>query len=97
MAEAVLALAGSGSGIGSAVQAMIQFLRMIEHAIIVALRWLKQAIFKIFSAVKSGIRTAVIYEMNVTKELIRFLSRNPDIAWGLSFAILFDFLNVNGD
>lgn len=97
MAEALLALAGGGSSAGGIMQAIVQFLRMIEHAVIVAFRWLKQAIFKIFDTVRSGIKTAVTYEMNITKELIRFLSRHEDLAWGLGFAVLFDFLNVNGD
>ncbi len=85
----------AGLVFGDIADAIVRFLHYVEQFIVDIIRWLKQAILKLYDALKGGMREAIKYEREVVKEMIRFFSRHDDLAFGLLFAVLFDVLGVN--
>ncbi len=80
---------------GDVAGAVVRFLHLVEEFIVDAIRWIKDAIIKLYGALERGMRTAVSYERTVVREAIRFFSRHDDLTFGLIFAILFDAMGVN--
>ncbi len=85
----------AGAILGDIAGAVVRFFHLVEDFIVDAIRWLKDAIMKLYGALERGMRTAVGYERTVVREAIRFFSRHEDLAFGLVFAILFDAMGVN--
>ena len=81
---------------GNVAGAIVSFIRKLISLLVEAIRWIKQAIIKLYHIIRDGLREAVKYERTLAKETIRFLSKHDDIAFGVLFAILFDVLGVNG-
>ena len=85
----------AGILLGNVAGAVVSFFRTVVNLIVDAIRWIKQAILKLVPVVVNGIREAVKYERTIVREVIRFMSRHESVAWGLTFAVLFDVLGVN--
>lgn len=96
MAEVLSAVISGGFG-GSIVNALINALHLIVHYIVVALRWIKQGIYKVMHYTAIGIREAVRFERAMAERTMYIMARNPRLAYGITFALLFDYLNLNGD
>ncbi len=80
---------------GDVAGAIVRFFHMVEDFIVDAIRWIKDAIMRLYGVLERGMRTAISYERTVVRETIRFLSRHDDLTFGLIFAILFDVMGVN--
>lgn len=85
----------AGVVFGDVANAIVSFFRKVVNIIIDAIKWLKQAILKLYDIMKTGMREAIKYERTLARETIRFLSRHEDLALGITFAILFDVMGVN--
>lgn len=99
MAEAILAFLGAGGGgglAGNIVDALVKVLHLIAHYIVVALRWIKQGLYKVMHYTAMGIRQAIRFETKVVERGMYIMARNPRLAYGIAFALLFDYLNLNG-
>jgi len=86
----------AGLVFGDIAGAIESFFMKIIHYIVEGLRWIKQALIKVMHAIERGISNAVNYEKEVVKEAIRGISRHDDLMMGVAFALIFDFLGVNG-
>ena len=76
--------------------AIVSGLRKLISEITIALKWIKQAILKAFHYISQGIKESVRYEKALTTTLLNNLSRDERTRNGVMFALLFDFLNING-
>jgi len=86
----------AGLVFGNVAGALESFFFKIIHYIVEGLRWIKQALIKVMHAIEKGITNAVNYEKTVVREAIRGISRHDDLMMGIAFALIFDFLGVNG-
>ena len=86
----------AGLVLGNVAGAIESFFMKIIHYIVEGLKWLKQALIKLMHAIEKGITNAVNYEKAVVTEVIRGISRHDDLMMGVAFALIFDFLGVNG-
>ncbi|MEM0071229.1 MAG: hypothetical protein QW743_08590 [Candidatus Methanomethylicia archaeon] len=81
---------------GDIAGALSRFFGEVETIVIDAIKWLKQAILKLFDLIKSGLRQTVSYEKTLVRESFRVMSRHPQLLYGVTFALLFDYLDANG-
>jgi len=86
----------AGILLGNIAGAIVDFIRMIKNTIIEGLKWLKQAIIVSLHAIEKGLTQAVSYEKTIAREAIRGILRNEELTYGILFALVFDFLGVNG-